>query len=105
MSDTATLVEPAGIAAAETQTRPPTELPYDDGDKMESSWHADAGSIIKASAIAANHGDRSSYYVANGWPRPSWSVFAVKTLTNKLARWPKPGDNGSMHGEKSASAA
>jgi Uma2 family endonuclease len=44
---------------------PPTDLPYDDGDKLETAWHADAQYVLKASVIAAHGGNRDDYYVAN----------------------------------------
>jgi Uma2 family endonuclease len=42
---------------------PPTDLPYDDGDKMESPWHADQGPLLKACYIAARAGRRDDYYI------------------------------------------
>jgi Uma2 family endonuclease len=42
---------------------PPTDLPYDDGDKMESPWHALSGLLLMACYVAANGGRRDDYYV------------------------------------------
>jgi hypothetical protein len=42
---------------------PPTDLPYDDGEKMESPWHAHSLSIIAASTIASRGGAMADYYV------------------------------------------
>jgi Uma2 family endonuclease len=63
---------------------PPTDLPYDDGDKMETSWHADAGPLIKASIIAANRGQRQDYYVANNM----FVYYSLDQVRNKDYRGP-----------------
>jgi Uma2 family endonuclease/uncharacterized small protein (DUF1192 family) len=42
---------------------PPTDLPYDDGEPMESSWHAASGPLLKACYIAARGGQMTDYYV------------------------------------------
>jgi Uma2 family endonuclease len=60
---------------------PPTDLPYDDGEKMESSWHADTQFILKASIIAAR-GPRERYYVANNM-FVYYSLNQVKNLDYK----------------------
>jgi Uma2 family endonuclease len=42
---------------------PPTDLPYDDGDKMESPWHAHNPMLLEACYIAARGGRRDDYYI------------------------------------------
>lgn len=42
---------------------PPVDLPYDDGEPLESSWHVGNGPLLKASYIAARGGVMNDYYV------------------------------------------
>jgi Uma2 family endonuclease len=42
---------------------PPTDLPYDDGDKMESPWHFGNSALLIANYVAARGGTRDEYYV------------------------------------------
>jgi Uma2 family endonuclease len=42
---------------------PPTNLPYDDGEPMESPWHYKASSLIMASYVAARGGRMDDFYV------------------------------------------
>lgn len=41
---------------------PPTDLPYDDGDKLESPWHAHNPMLLEAGYLAARGGRRDDYY-------------------------------------------
>jgi Uma2 family endonuclease len=63
---------------------PPTDLPYDDGDKMETSWHADAQYVLKASVIAVHGGNRDDYYVANNM----FVYYSLDQVRNKEYRGP-----------------
>ncbi len=63
---------------------PPTDLPYDDGDKMETSWHADTQYVLKASIIAAHGGNRDDYYVANNM----FVYYSLDQVRNKNYRGP-----------------
>lgn len=63
---------------------PPTDLPYDDGDKMESSWHADTCALLKASVIAAHSGRRDDYYVASNM----FVYYSLEQVRNKDYRGP-----------------
>jgi Uma2 family endonuclease len=42
---------------------PPTDLPYDDGDKMESPWHFKLATLLIACYVAARGGRRDDYYI------------------------------------------
>jgi hypothetical protein len=42
---------------------PPTDLPYDDREPMESPWHATSGPLLKASYVARHGGRMTDYYV------------------------------------------
>jgi len=42
---------------------PPTDLPYSDGEPMESPWHVDNAALLKASYVAARGGRRDDYFV------------------------------------------
>lgn len=42
---------------------PPTDLPYDDGDKMESPWHAENSFLLKASYVAFRGGYMDTFFV------------------------------------------
>jgi Uma2 family endonuclease len=42
---------------------PPTDLPYDDGEPMESPWHASSGPLLKASYAAARGGRLTDFFV------------------------------------------
>jgi Uma2 family endonuclease len=64
---------------------PPTDLPSDDGDNtMESSWHADAGPLLKYCVIAAHGGRRDDYYVANNM----FVYFSLDQVRNKDYKGP-----------------
>lgn len=47
------------------ESLPPTqdELPYDDGEPMESPWHASNGSLLKASYVALRGGKMDTFFV------------------------------------------
>jgi Uma2 family endonuclease len=42
---------------------PPIDLPYDDGEPMESPWRAASGPLLKASYVAAHGGRMTDYYI------------------------------------------
>lgn len=42
---------------------PPTDLPDGDGVPMESPWHVDSLTLLKASYIAARGGNRADYFI------------------------------------------
>lgn len=42
---------------------PPSDLPYDDGEPMESPWHVGSGPLLKAGYIAACGGQMVDFYV------------------------------------------
>ncbi len=42
---------------------PPSDLPYDDGERMESPWHAQSAMILKAAYVAAHGGVMTDYYI------------------------------------------
>jgi hypothetical protein len=42
---------------------PPTNLLYDDGDKLESPWHAQSGFLLKAGYVAVRGGLMTDFYV------------------------------------------
>jgi Uma2 family endonuclease len=44
-------------------TLPPSDLPYDDGEPMESPWHVGSGPLLKAGYIAARGGQMIDFYV------------------------------------------
>lgn len=44
-------------------TLPPSDLPYDDGARMESPWHASSGPLLKACYVAARGGVMTDFYV------------------------------------------
>jgi Uma2 family endonuclease len=58
---------------------PPTDLPYDDGEPMESPWHAASGPLLKASYVAAHGGRMTDYYVGvNMFVYYSWQQVRNK---------------------------
>ncbi len=65
---------------------PPTqdELPYDDGDKMESPWHADNATLIKASYIAFRGGYLTDFYVGANM----FVYFSMQQARNQDYRGP-----------------
>lgn len=69
MPDTQQTTEPMptqGIADmqwVDPPSLPPTDLPYDDGEKMETPWHAQSLSILTASIVASRGGRMDDYYV------------------------------------------
>jgi Uma2 family endonuclease len=69
MPDNPQLVEPmpaqsiADMPWVDPPTLPPTDLPYDDGEPMESPWHASNGPLLKASYVAVRGGKMTDYYV------------------------------------------
>ena len=69
MTETATIEAPttAGLTIDEMPWQdvelPPTDLPYDDGDKMESPWHYGNATILVASYVAANRDKRHTFYM------------------------------------------
>lgn len=42
---------------------PPNDLPYDDGAPMESPWHRESATLLKASYIAAQGGRMENYFM------------------------------------------
>ena len=44
-------------------TLPPSDLPSEDGEPMESPWHWGSGPLLKAAYIAAHGGEMIDYYV------------------------------------------
>jgi len=42
---------------------PPTDLPYDDGEPMESPWHFGNSALLIAGYIAARNGEHSDYFI------------------------------------------
>ncbi len=42
---------------------PPSDLPYDDGARMESPWHAHSAMLLKDSYVAAHGGLMTDYYI------------------------------------------
>ncbi len=67
MTDQQVLVPEAEAELAE-QARPdvvlpPTDLPYDDGDKMESAWHYRNSVLLVDSCIAAYPGPQDQFFV------------------------------------------
>jgi hypothetical protein len=44
-------------------TLPPSDLPYDDGEPIESPWHVGSGPLLKAGYMAARNGTMTDYYV------------------------------------------
>lgn len=44
-------------------TPPPSDLPYDDGARMESPWHAHSAMILKDGYVAARGGVMADYYI------------------------------------------
>jgi Uma2 family endonuclease len=74
MSETTTAVSPemAALMAepnisempwVDPPTLPPSDLPYDDGEPMESPWHVGSGPLLKAGYIAARGGQMLDFYV------------------------------------------
>jgi len=58
---------------------PPTDLPYDDGEPMESPWHAASGPLLKASYVARHGGRMTDYYVGvNMFVYYSWQQVRNK---------------------------
>jgi len=58
---------------------PPTDLPYDDGEPMESPWHAARGPLLKASYVARHGGRMTDYYVGvNMFVYYSWQQVRNK---------------------------
>lgn len=42
---------------------PPTDLPYDDGDPIESPWHFGNSALLVSSYVALHGGRRDNYYI------------------------------------------
>ncbi|MCU0494250.1 MAG: Uma2 family endonuclease [Chloroflexaceae bacterium] len=58
---------------------PPTDLPYDDGEPMESPWHVGSGTLLKASYIEARGGKMDDFYVGvNMFVYYSWQQVRNK---------------------------
>jgi Uma2 family endonuclease len=80
-------VQPQTIADMEwvdPTSLPPTDLPSDDGEPMESPWHAGSGPLIKASYVHARGGLMTDYYVGvNMFVYYSW-----KQVRNKEFKGP-----------------
>jgi hypothetical protein len=92
MTDTAT--ETATIPAGQMtitdmpwrdpEVIPPENLPYDDGDKMESPWHADNLALLKAGYIASQGGMRDTYYIGGNM----FVYYSLKQLKNQDFKGP-----------------
>jgi Uma2 family endonuclease len=60
-------------------TLPPTDLPYDDGEPMESPWHFKSAALLVDSIIASRGGVMENYYVgANMFVYYSWQQVRNK---------------------------
>ncbi|HWQ13258.1 MAG TPA: Uma2 family endonuclease [Roseiflexaceae bacterium] len=88
MPDNPPIAEPlpaqgsAEMPWATPPTLPPTDLPYDDGEKMGSPWHAHTLSIVAAGIIAARGGRMEDYYVGTNM-FVSFSLEQVRTADYK----------------------
>lgn len=58
---------------------PPTDLPYDDGDKMESPWHFKSATLLMAGCIAARGGQKFAIV-----PSKNCDIFIVMVLRVRL---------------------
>lgn len=65
---TEALAIPAGVDFMDDEDQPevewpPQDLQYDDGEPMESPWHREAATLLKAGYIAACGGESDDYFV------------------------------------------
>ncbi len=63
---------------------PPTELPYDDGDKMESPWHFGNAALLVANYVAARGGRRDDYFIGANM----FIYFSLQQVRNRDYRGP-----------------
>ncbi len=65
---------------------PPTadQLPYDDGEPMESPWHSDNARLLRAGYIAARGGRREDYYVGANM----FVYYSMQQVRNKDYKGP-----------------
>jgi Uma2 family endonuclease len=63
---------------------PPTDLPYDDGEPMESSWHASSGPLLKACYVAAHGGRMTDFYLGVNM----FVYFSMQQIRNKDYKGP-----------------
>ncbi|MCU0494246.1 MAG: Uma2 family endonuclease [Chloroflexaceae bacterium] len=60
-------------------TLPPSDLPYDDGEPMESPWHVGSGPLLKAGYVTARGGKMDDFYVGvNMFVYYSWQQVRNK---------------------------
>lgn len=60
-------------------TLPPSDLPYDDGEPMESPWHVGSGPLLKAGYVTARGGKMTDFYVGiNMFVYYSWQQVRNK---------------------------
>ncbi len=82
---------------------PPTDLPYDDGERMGSSWHVSSGPLLKACYVAAHGGHMTDFYVGvNMFVYFSWQQVRGSTPFNRGRRvqhLKKQGSSGILYGE------
>ncbi len=62
-TDPAALSEETRLPWGVLLSPPPSDLPYDDGERMESPWHAQSAMILKAAYVAAHGGVMTDYYI------------------------------------------
>ncbi len=63
---------------------PPTDLPYDDGEPMESPWHAHTLPLLKASIIALRGGTMEDYFVGTNM----FVYYSMQQVRNKDYKGP-----------------
>jgi Uma2 family endonuclease len=65
-------------------TIPPTNLPDDDGDKMESPWHFGNAALLVANYVAARGGRRADYYIGANM----FVYYSLEQLKNRDFKGP-----------------
>ncbi len=63
---------------------PPTDLPYDDGGKMESPWHFGNAALLVANYVAARGGRRDDYFIGANM----FVYFSLQQVRNRDYRGP-----------------
>lgn len=78
---------------------PPTDLIFDDGDKMESFWHFSNAALLVDNYVAARGGKRDDYFAAANM----FLYFSAQQVRNKDYRGPDvfivKNVDGSLHRE------